>query len=890
MVSDAFSTSTRTVDALAIIKAIKIEGRWREEIGRIRRIYDAELKRTDSHEKAKKAVKHLKEALLGVLWSGIFSRRGNEYLLQHSGLFCADLDVDALAGKDLNEVRAKLQTSPYVFADFLSPTGYGLKVIVCVPPDASKHEGSFRAVRQHILDLTGVKIDESGKDPARLCFVSADPDAYLNLDAQEITPRLVVRGDTHKPVNKNVDLGKPTKEQIREMLRFIPKRPKYKPWFTIVAAVGDALPVHEAVDVLNEWSPEEEQGEYAAKLKSGFTEIHIGTLIYLAQQHGWERPQIPYKNASAAQERPDLWKGSVTPPVELPPAPAPYRPPPLTLLPSVLQEYVHAAAESLKRDVSFVFLPKLSAIGTAIGNSRSILLKPGYIQPPNIWTGIINPTGTLKSASIEEARFAVVEHEQELDRLNKEAAEIYAEDLVQWESQKKSLRGKKPKPPEIKTCLMDDLTVEALADRLQSNPRGVLVAKDEISGWFESFDLYRNNKGADVSRWLSIHTGAHFGIDRRTDNRHQRIWQPRANITGGVQPKVFRRLMREDYFERGLPARFIFGAPPPLQLEWTQATIPEKLRQAVRQLFEELWLLQPGHDDHGQPCPKLLRLTEEAREVYIPFYNECGVSALESDEYEAGAWCKLPGYAARFALVGQLVRNAAARDPALRNPEKPIVNGETMQAACDLARWSGNETARIYAELAETPQQREQRELVEFIERRGGAVSVREITQFHRPLRGQRDEAERQLGVLVRNGFGKWFDDKGSRGPAARKFQIHRASTSTGFGKIRGENEKPVDVDSSSSQEITPAEEPKIEPVSDPGTTETAAAAASGASVPSMMTKAMEAQLKQRGLTQAQIDKLTPQRAHEILATPAASVAPPAAPPIVGDEKGVGRL
>ena len=67
-------------------------------------------------------------------------------------------------------------------------------------------------------------------------------------------------------------------------------------------------------------------------------------------------------------------------------------------------------------------------------------------------------------------------------------------------------------------------------------------------------------------------------------------------------------------------------------------------------------------------------------------------------------------------------------------------------------------------------------------------------------------------------------------------------------------------------------------------------AAGSVASVPTQMTKAMEAQLKQRGLTQAQIDKLTPQRAHEILATPAASVAPPAAPPIVGDEKGVGRL
>ena len=38
------------------------------------------------------------------------------------------------------------------------------------------------------------------------------------------------------------------------------------------------------------------------------------------------------------------------------------------------------------------------------------------------------------------------------------------------------------------------------------------------------------------------------------------------------------------------------------------------------------------------------------------------------------------------------------------------------------------------------------------------------------------------------------------------------ASTSTGFGKIRGENEKPVDVEAGSSEEITPAEQPKIEP------------------------------------------------------------------------------
>ena len=148
MVKDAYSTSTSTADALAIFNAIK-NGRYREQVARIRRLYTAELKRTGSHEKAKKVVEFLKKALPGVMWSGTFSQRGKEHLLQYSGLFGGDTDVDALDGKDLNEVRAQLQTSPHVFAVFISPTGHGLKVIVCVPADASKHEASFRVEAAH---------------------------------------------------------------------------------------------------------------------------------------------------------------------------------------------------------------------------------------------------------------------------------------------------------------------------------------------------------------------------------------------------------------------------------------------------------------------------------------------------------------------------------------------------------------------------------------------------------------------------------------------------------------------------------------------------------------------------------------------------------------------
>jgi YVTN family beta-propeller protein len=176
------------------------------------------------------------------------------------------------------------------------------------------------------------------------------------------------------------------------MLPFIPKRPNYSDWIKIVAAVGDALPLEDAIELLKEWSPEEQEGEYGDKLPHRLENVHIGTLIHLAKQQGWTPPEKAYswRNGEPARElqkdiaaaQIDVQSPREGPPLELLPAPAPYRLPPLTLLPSVLQEYVHAAAESLNVDVSFVFLPKLSALASAIGNARSILLKRGFVQPP----------------------------------------------------------------------------------------------------------------------------------------------------------------------------------------------------------------------------------------------------------------------------------------------------------------------------------------------------------------------------------------------------------------------------------------------------------------------------------------------------------------------------
>jgi hypothetical protein len=329
----------------------------------------------------------------------------------------------------------------------------------------------------------------------------------------------------------------------------------------------------------------------------------------------------------------------------------------------------------------------------------------------------------------------------------------------------------------------------------QQNPRGVLVKKDELSHWLASFDQYHAAKGADVSRWLSLHTGVFFGVDRRTDHRRYRIHEPRVCITGGIQPKVLTRALTEDFFDRGLPARFLFAYPPMRQDKWSEATVSGDLLATVSELFQELLLLQPDHDDHDQQCPKLLRLDADAKAEFVRYYNETGAAAVESGEREEAAWSKLSGYAARLALVGQLVRT----------PDAETVTGEVMKAACDLARWFGAEAVRIYNTLAETNEQRERRKLVEFIESRGGALTVHEVMQCYWPLKNQREKAEAALNGLAKAGRGKWepVPTTAKGGRPTRKIRLLPSSTSTEPPLIPRKIGGSVDVEAPSRQKIT---------------------------------------------------------------------------------------
>jgi len=236
-----------------------------------------------------------------------------------------------------------------------------------------------------------------------------------------------------------------------------------------------------------------------------------------------------------------------------------------------------------------------------------------------------------------------------------------------------------PELPVLSRTWCSDTTMEALACLLQQNPRGILVVADELAGWMGSFDRYSQGKGGDAAKWLEVHGARSVFIDRKTGNPRV-IYIPRAavSIAGGIQPPTLQRALGREYFENGLAARLLLACPPRRAKRWTDAVIPRDVEQAVVMVFDRLFSLMPSTDQMGDPEARTIRMSPEAKEVWVPFYNEHAKEHADMTGDLSAAWSKLEGYAARLALVVHCIRWAAG-DPSLVNhsfaDEKSITAG-----------------------------------------------------------------------------------------------------------------------------------------------------------------------------------------------------------------------
>lgn len=116
--------------------------------------------------------------------------RKMQYMVKYNSIIV--LDFDKLSEDELIRIKEIICLCYYTLACFVSPSGNGLKVLVCVSTGAGEHLNAFISVQQYYMALTGVEIDSSGKDITRLCFVSMDPELYYNPGATVFDP---IKGD-----------------------------------------------------------------------------------------------------------------------------------------------------------------------------------------------------------------------------------------------------------------------------------------------------------------------------------------------------------------------------------------------------------------------------------------------------------------------------------------------------------------------------------------------------------------------------------------------------------------------------------------------------------------------------------------------------------------------
>jgi putative DNA primase/helicase len=335
----------------------------------------------------------------------------------------------------------------------------------------------------------------------------------------------------------------------------------------VISAVGDALPEPDAIEVLNEWSPEEKPGEYAYKVRHRLTEVHVETLFYLAREHGWT-PKVPVGIG---------WPDPRPLPADMPAVP----PFDFDCLPNTLRPWVRDISERMQCPPDFPAIGAMVALASLVG--RKIGIRPkrrdDWVEIPNLWGCVVGRPGLLKTPALQQALVplrrlvarALEQYEKEnrdheisamlgaqskklaentikkhlKDQLDKKKKAPAAAEK-QLEDARKAAEDHLDKASKIPVCRgyeVNDSTIEKLGELLSENPNGLLLNRDELSGFLRSLD--REERAGDRAKYLEMWDGKGELTYDRIDRGTVRIPSNTLSILGGIQPHVLLAYVRE---------------------------------------------------------------------------------------------------------------------------------------------------------------------------------------------------------------------------------------------------------------------------------------------------------------------------------------------------------
>jgi len=213
----------------------------------------------------------LKKNLPAVCFSGTFSKRSDDALINHSGLICLDFDGYSTKKEVLLE-KEKLMSDDYVFSVFISPSGNGLKVIVKIPCESENHKHYFNSLGDY---YSSDKFDVSTKNISRVCYESFDKDIYINEDSL-VWDKIKV--SEYKPFDKTKDKTKMPITDSSKIIEILTK------WWTNKYPMFEGQRNNNAfilASALNDYGINKSLAEYVLMryVSSGFSEAEVKTTI-----------------------------------------------------------------------------------------------------------------------------------------------------------------------------------------------------------------------------------------------------------------------------------------------------------------------------------------------------------------------------------------------------------------------------------------------------------------------------------------------------------------------------------------------------------------------------------------------------------------------------------
>lgn len=374
---------------------------------------------------------------------------------------------------------------------------------------------------------------------------------------------------------------------------------------------------------------------------------------------------------------------------------------PVDVLPSSCRTLIEEATAALGCAPELVALPMLATLSSAIGTTRIIEVKGGWREWASLFVAVVASPGAMKTPAAKVAKKPAFERQRQFGKSYAEEKEDWKREVREWEVEKRDAQKagepapEQPEAPTMGRCVASDTTVEALVSILEDNPRGLLVHRDELAGWVRSMDQYKGGKGSDRQHWLNLWSTDEVIVDRKSRMGEPVILsRPFVSLFGGIQPAMLGELGAG--VEDGLMDRFLFAYPAQRHIRFTEDEISTETEERYTALYDALADLTLATDEHGDPNPKPLKLSSEARKLFAKTVDALGAEILQPGfpVRLEGVWAKMRGYLARLSLVLAVGRHVES------SVRKEQVEVEDVEAAAKLLHYFKAHARRVYAELS----------------------------------------------------------------------------------------------------------------------------------------------------------------------------------------------